>query len=137
MANTTARFDNLANGNTPIDLRIFDNGDGTYSLAPGATASNPAQTKLVRSSTGTKTSVGASASSVTVLAANANRLGGVIYNDSTAILYLDCTGGTASSTSFSYFVAPGATVEIPAGYTGAITGIWSSATGNARVTEFT
>lgn len=87
--------------------------------------------------TGTKSNVSASASSVTILAANTSRKRWSVFNDSSAILYLDTTGGTASTTSY--------TVQIPAnGYfegpqpvnTGLITGIWSSATGTARVVEF-
>lgn len=88
--------------------------------------------------TGTKSNVAGSASSVTILASNTSRKGAVIYNDSTALLYLDLSGGTASSSSYSvqmpansYFELPGPTI-----YNGAITGIWTSAAGNARVTEW-
>lgn len=102
---------------------------------PVTVASN--QTPLT-AGTGTRTSVGSSASSVTILASNANRKGAIIYNDSTQILYLDLSGGTATSSSYSvqipsngYFELPG-----PAIYTGAITGIWAAANGNARITEF-
>lgn len=90
------------------------------------------------SSTGTKSNVGSSASSVTILAANANRKGATIYNDSTQILYLDLSGGTASSSSYSTQVGSQQLFELPGPtiYTGLITGIWASANGNARVTEF-
>lgn len=88
--------------------------------------------------TGTKANVASSGSSVTILAANTKRKGAVFYNDSTQILYLDLSGGTASNSSYSvqvpsqgYFELPGPTI-----YTGLITGIWASANGNARVTEF-
>ncbi len=88
--------------------------------------------------TGTKSNVVAAITSTTILASNANRKGAIIYNDSTAILYLDLSGGTASATSYSvqipangYFEVPG-----PAIYTGLVTGIWAAANGNARVTEF-
>ncbi len=88
--------------------------------------------------TGTKANVVAAITSTTILASNANRKGAIIYNDSTAILYLDLSGGTASATSYSvqipangYFEVPG-----PAIYTGLVTGIWVAANGNARVTEF-
>lgn len=93
-------------------------------------------TKELRSTTGTQTSVASSASNVTLLASNANRLGVVIYNDSTQNLFVKL-GATASSSSFAYFAAPGGHVEIPYGYTGQIDGIWASANGNARVTELT
>lgn len=88
--------------------------------------------------TGTKANVASSGSSVTILASNTARKGAVIYNDSTQILYLDLSGGTASNSSYSvqvpsqgYFEVPGPNI-----YTGLITGIWAAANGNARVTEF-
>jgi hypothetical protein len=60
----------------------------------------------------------------------------MVFNDSSVNLYLDLTGGTASTSSYSVKVAPGQLYEdtqpvVP----GAVTGIWDSATGNARVTE--
>lgn len=81
------------------------------------------------------TSVAGSAASVTLLASNAARLGGTIFNDSTAILYVKF-GATASTSSFGYKLYPDGVCDIPAGYTGVIDGIWASATGNARITEF-
>lgn len=94
-----------------------------------------------RSSTATKATVAASASSVTLLAANTARRGAIIVNDSTVVLYIDLTGGTASTSSYSAVLggsaaAPFEFYEVPFGYNGLITGIWASATGNARVTEF-
>src|SRR5581483_7434320 len=88
--------------------------------------------------TGTQTSVASSASSVTVLASNAKDRGATVYNDSTQVLYLLLvTGGTASTTAYSVQIGAGAYYEVPFRYTGALIGIWASANGNARVTEFT
>ena len=84
----------------------------------------------------TKANVSGAASSTTLLAANVGRLGAAIWNDSSAILYVDLTGGTASATSCSVKLAADDYLEVPFGYTGLITGIWASATGAARVTEF-
>lgn len=86
--------------------------------------------------TATLSNVSGSASSVTVLAANAARLGATVVNDSGAICYVKF-GSTASATSFTYKLAAGDTLEVPFAYTGILTGIWTSATGSARVTEFT
>lgn len=94
-------------------------------------------TKEVRSATGTRTSVSGSASSVTVLASNANRLGASLFNDSTAILYLDLSGGTASTANYTVQLGQNAYYEVPANYTGLITGIWASATGAVKVVELT
>jgi len=87
----------------------------------------------------TLSNVSGSASSVTVLAANTGRLGATVTNDSSALLYLKL-GATASTTSYTVVLAgnasaPFAYYELPFGYTGIIDGIWSSATGTARVTE--
>lgn len=81
--------------------------------------------------------VSGSATSVTLIASNANRKGFSIYNDSSADLYVKF-GATASATSFHLKMNPGGYYESPAGfnYTGVIDGIWSSAAGAARVGEF-
>lgn len=93
-------------------------------------------------STATLSNVASSASSVTLLAANASRKGATIVNDSASVLYVKF-GAAASATSYSYYL-PGlnassvpATLEVPFRCTDIITGIWVSATGSARVTEFT
>lgn len=93
-------------------------------------------TKEVRSSTPTQSTVAASASNVTLLASNSNRLGGTIANDSTASLYIKL-GATASTSSYTVKLLQDDYFEIPFAYTGIIDGIWSSATGNARITELT
>lgn len=91
---------------------------------------------VAKSDTSAVTSVSGSASSVTVLASNADRLGGVFYNDSSASAYLKL-GATASTSSFTIKMATGDYFEIPYGYTGRVDCIWDSATGNMRVTELT
>ena len=92
----------------------------------------------VKAATSTLSNVAGSVSSVTLLASNANRKNAAIYNDSTANLYVKL-GATASATSFTVLMLPGAYYELPVDqvYTGIIDGIWVSATGNARVTELT
>lgn len=92
-------------------------------------------------SVGTMSSVAASASAVTVLAANASRLGATVVNDSAAILYLGLSATTPTNALYTVAIQPTGTVgsyyEVPFRYTGIIRGIWASATGNARVTELT
>jgi hypothetical protein len=89
------------------------------------------------SSTTNTTSVAASASNVTLLSQNSNRRGATIWNDSTtATLYVKL-GVTASTTSYTAQVFPSGYYEIPYGYTGEIDGIWSSASGAARINELT
>ena len=88
------------------------------------------------SSTGTLTSVSLSLTSQTFLAANANRKGFIIYNDSLNIIFL-AFSATASTTAFSVKLQPGSEYEPGVDYTGVISGIASAATGAARITEFT
>lgn len=91
-------------------------------------------TKEVRPATSSVASVAASATNVTLQAANANRLGLVVFNDSLVSLFVKL-GATASATSFTHKVGPGGMYEVPFGWTGIVDGIWESATGAARVTE--
>lgn len=90
-----------------------------------------------RPATATLANVAASASNVTLRASNTARMGLTIFNDSTASVYVKF-GATASATSFTVFLGPGAYYELPNPvYTGIVDGIWTSATGSARVTEMT
>lgn len=93
-------------------------------------------TKETRAAASAVTSVASSATSVTLLASNANRLGATVHNDSTAALFLKL-GATASSSSFTVKMAADSYYEVPFGYTGILGGIWASANGSARVTEVT
>jgi hypothetical protein len=95
-------------------------------------------TSIAAPTTGTQTIVASSATDVTILASNASRKGAYIYNDSTAVLYLLVGSGTSSTTVFTQKMAAGDAFNLlPGSYTGVIKGIWASATGNARVTEWT
>lgn len=86
---------------------------------------------------GTQTSVGGNAASALILAANSQRKSATFYNDSTSAMYLNLTGGTASTSAFSVKLQQQQYYELPLPmYTGAITGIWDTATGNLRITEF-
>jgi hypothetical protein len=90
---------------------------------------NPATTAV-------KTNVTSTTTSTTILAANANRRGAIIFNDSTAILYISYGTSTTSTTSYSVRVAAAAVylLDVPL-YSGAMTGVWASANGAARVTD--
>ncbi len=88
-------------------------------------------------STSIQTSVASSATDVTILASNALRKGAIVYNDSTAILYLLLSSGTSSNTNYSLqLVSQGSIVLSQGDYSGVVKGIWASANGSARVTEF-
>lgn len=93
--------------------------------------------KPAASTTATLANVASSATNVTLRAANTARLGLLLYNDSTSSCYMKF-GATASATSFTVFLGPGAYWEMRAPiYTGLVDGIWTSAAGTMRVTELT
>lgn len=132
---TTIATDDVAGVHYEVVKLADGTADGTARIASGlGTPVNALRVVDATSATPGQTSVPASASNVTVLAANSARMGASITNDSTALLYLKL-GATASTTSYTVKMAAGAMYEVPFGYTGVIDGIWASATGNARVTE--
>jgi hypothetical protein len=88
------------------------------------------------SSTAAATAVSASTTAGTVLAANSDRKGATIWNASTATLYLEM-GSTVSSSDYAVALAAGDYFEVPYGYTGLVSGVWTAANGNAMVREYT
>lgn len=100
------------------------------------TGSGHTQAVAFQAGTATTSNVTASATNVTILASNTARLGATLYNDSTSAVNVKF-GTTASSTSFSVRMSPGGYLEVPFGYNGNIDGIWDTANGAMRVTEFT
>jgi hypothetical protein len=79
------------------------------------------------------------AASASVVAANGDRAGLVVTNESDGVLYLK-EGTGASSTSYTYAVLPGERHEFPVPcYTGAVEGRLASGASNAqaRITERT
>ena len=97
----------------------------------GPTTGHPA------TSTTVPTNVGSAVVNTLILAANPDRLGATIYNDSNSRLFLKL-GPVASLTSFTKRMQSQEYYEVPFGYTGIIEGIWSPVASRfARVTEFT
>lgn len=121
-----------------LSLALWDGSLSTGALVIGAvTQSGTWTVGTTKASTTAVTSVNDTASSTTLLAANTNRLGASVQNDSTVVLYLKL-GATASTSSFTVQMAAASYYEVPYGYTGVIDGIWASdASGAARMTELT
>lgn len=138
LGNPTPTFTQVIAGSTAALgafelLRCVDNADSTCTLTvSGTVTANPPS-----SASATLTNVTSSASSTTCLAANTARKGVILYNDSTAILYLGLTASAVSTTSYTTQVASQGYFQMPnpVNYTGQITCIWASANGAARVTE--
>lgn len=114
-------------------------GQGTMAQSLSVTiASNQSPISVIStvSGTATLTSVALTISTGVLLAANANRRGFMIYNDSMNMLFV-AFAATASTTAFSTKIQAGGAYEPGIDYTGVISGIASSASGAARITEFT
>src|SRR5262245_41679583 len=134
-------------------MRLFyDEGDGTYSppvasLLRGWNATTLQYQRLTvdnatgglnvnasvstsgetRPSTGAVTSVADNAASTTLLAANADRLGLIITNTSSARLYVRMEAAAATTSVYSFHLDQNEsyTHDFPC-YTGQIRGIWAS-----------
>lgn len=90
-----------------------------------------------RPANATLSSVAASVTSVSLLASNAARRQVIIVNDGNKTLYI-AFAGTASATAFTVRLGGGQEfISEMNSYTGAISGIWDSANGSARITEIT
>jgi hypothetical protein len=116
-------------------VKVGTGADGSYA---DVSTSAPMPVVEVWYASSAMTNVSASVTSVTVLAANANRSGAIIYNDSTANLRI-AYSATASATSFTMLIPPqnAWVMTADAKWRGLITGIWEAANGAARVTEIT
>lgn len=91
-----------------------------------------------KAGTGTTSQVADTASSATLLSANAARVGVLLTNDSSARLYVRLSAAAASTTNYSFSLAQHETWEDDK-YTGEIRGIWATdpGDGGAKVTETT
>ena len=92
-----------------------------------------------RAATATQATVAISGTSVTILAANADRLGATIRNDTNGRLFLRLATGPATVAE-SVRLDAGETYQVPTDWVGIISGIWFPAppsSGGARVNERT
>jgi hypothetical protein len=91
-----------------------------------------------RSGLCTHTSIASAATSTSLLAANAARKGGSIFNTDANALCIRMDGGTATTTTgFDIRLIQNTYIEIPFGYTGPITGIWETdGAGTANIAEY-
>lgn len=97
---------------------------------------NALNTKAAPPSTGTISTVASAITDTVILAANANRKGCIIFNDSASPLNLALSNVNATL-SFSIQIAAGSSFVLSKGdYTGIIKGAWEVADGSARITEF-
>lgn len=111
----------------------------TIDIQPGGLAFSPAVASIAPPpATSGLTSVTAAVASTTLLAANAARKGGLVFNDSTANLFLGLTAAAVSQTAYTVKIPAGGLFELPwPVWTGQLTGTWDAANGAARITELT
>ena len=103
--------------------------DGQGNLLSGFDSSRPA--------TATITTLAATNASQTLLAANPARRQIYIVNEATKTLFV-AFGATASATVYTFAIAGGQiAITMLNGYTGVLSALLSSGTGNVRVTEVT
>lgn len=83
----------------------------------------------------TASTVAASVTSGSLLAANSARSGFSVWNASTAIMYIDFAA-TVTAAAYAVRIDPAGYFEMAFGYTGQVSAIWSAANGSALVREF-
>jgi len=122
-----------------LDMTFRDMLDGTFApvIAADVIVNAP---PVDPPDVSTVTAVNDSATSATLVAANANRKAFVIFNASKKQMYFRFGAAAASPTDFTWTLESFRGVTFPSyTYTGAITAIWDAdtATGKALVTEIT
>lgn len=122
-------------------IQMVELGHGTTAAVAKTYPTNQPGTMRVAqagSATSTTTTVAASASAVQILAANTARSEINLYNDSPEWLYIRYSTTNVTTTTFDEIIEPYSeyytTTKTP---TAKMTGLWTGATGNARVTERT
>ena len=129
-----AAADGVAAAGNPVLIAGADGSGDVQTLLTDTAGRLEVNTTGSDSTTSTLTNVAASATNVTLLAANTDRTGAIIVNDGNKNLYIKF-GATASTTSFTAKIPSNGYYEVPFSYTGIIDGIWDSANGSARITE--
>ena len=107
-------------------------------LGAGTTSTGTLRTVEASATTGTQATPSLSTTSATLLAANTNRRGASVFNNSTSIVYVRLSATASSTTTFTVKLEPNDYYEVPSNYNGAITAILNTGTTTAvQVTEIT
>lgn len=109
--------------------------DGTNARFLKTNSSGILQT-VQQANSATRTSVAASITSVLIIAANTNRKGLKLYNDSASGVLFIGYGSAVTDSDFTLAIPTGSLFELAVPmFTGAIHGLWSAADGAVRITE--
>ena len=124
---------------SPAAIIYDSSGNPVGVVLDGSTYRLQVEAAMQKPATATTSSVAASASSVTLLAANSSRIGATVYNDSVSnnLYVLLGTGPVTTSLFTVILLKNGGYYEVPYGYTGNILGIWDGIIGYAQITELT
>ena len=118
-------------------VQAFTQRDPSSAQFTAVDAGGNASSKSV-AATPVRTTIAASVTVVTLLASNVNRRAAYIVNDSASATLNIGYGAAATLTDYTLYLLPGDELTPdPVCFTGIITGIWSAASGSARITEVT
>lgn len=136
-ANNNRSLIGLTTGGETRNVRTTDDGALLVSGSTGGTTIG--SVTIAPSTAAAISTVAVTTTSGTALAANANRKGAMVVNESTSPgIALIAMATAASSTAYSAPVAPGGYWEMPLpAYTGAISVVTVSTAATLRVTELT
>lgn len=104
---------------------------GSGTLAGGTIVTQPRS-----SSVPATTSAAATVGNITLLGANASRMGAAFYVEGGQPLFLKL-GSSAGTLDYTLQVVPGGYYEVPFSYIGSVSGIWQTTGGTVRITEVT
>lgn len=141
----TLNIDNNTQNSAVVEITLYfdPTGNSAGSILGSGTSNigdvDVATTVPPLATTATLSNVNDAASSTDLLVANTSRKGVILHNDSDQILYLKYGSTDATTTSYTYEIAPQAHWEMPFPiYTGQLEGIWAAdSSGAARITELT
>lgn len=124
--------------NFQVRSTAFGTGTGAVRLSASGMPSTPLVSigNAAFSTPGTPTRVGTSTTSASVASANTLRRYICLFNEGSAVAYVSLGSGAATTTAYSFQLKAGQAWEA-VGYTGAITAITSTGTGNIQRTEVT
>jgi hypothetical protein len=126
-----------AAGSAPLGFPLLTGGwDGANVQIFKLDSNGALQVNPTKANSAVITTAAASLINAELLAANAEREGAIVYNNSNRPMFIKL-GSAATTSSFTIKLGAFDYYEVPAGYTGSIHALWTdaAAAGDARITE--
>jgi hypothetical protein len=131
----TENFNQDANGNTQmVGVGAAGTPDAGVLTIQGITGGTSIPVTPAPASTATITSVASTTSTVVLKAANVNRKGLVLYNNSTKTCFV-AFAATSTNAAFTVLMQANSLYEMQTLYTGTVSAIWQNTNGAMLVTE--